>query len=257
MRILILGGTSEASELSQLLAGDDRFESTLSLAGRTLAPKPQPLPTRIGGFGGIAGLEIWLRDHAIAAVIDATHPYADQISRHAVAACRAAGVPLASIQRAAWRREDGDRWIEVDTPQAAASALGQDPARVFLSLGRLELAAFAAAPQHRYIARTIDPPGDIPLPPDISFVRDRGPFDDAKEEAFLVQERIAFVVSKNSGGAATYPKIAAARRLGIPVVMITRPDKPHGVALDGPQAALRWLEAQRAHASPATSRRGV
>ncbi|BAM88794.1 precorrin-6A reductase [Bradyrhizobium oligotrophicum S58] len=257
MRILILGGTTEASELARLLAGDDRFEATLSLAGRTVSPKPQPLPTRIGGFGGISGLEAWLRDHAIEAVIDATHPYADQISRHAVAACRATSVPLASIRRAAWQRQDGDRWIEVDSAEAAASALRAAAACVFLSLGRLELAAFAAAPQHHYIARTIDPPGDIQLPPEIRFVYDRGPFDEAKEHDFLTRERIAFIVSKNSGGAATYPKIAAARRLGIPIVMIARPDKPHGVALDNARGALLWLEDQLAHAPPSTSRRKV
>ena len=257
MRILILGGTSEASELARLLAGDDRFQPTLSLAGRTASPRPQPLPTRIGGFGGIAGLQAWLRDHAIEAVIDATHPYADQISQHAVAACRAVAVPLGSIRRTAWQRQEGDRWIEVESPDAAASALGADPARVFLSLGRLELGAFVRAPQHHFIARTIDPPGDVALPPDIRFVYDRGPFDDAKEQGFLAQERIAFVVSKNSGGAATYPKIAAARRLKIPVVMIARPDKPHGVALDSPAAALLWLEAQLAHVPPSSSRRKV
>jgi precorrin-6A/cobalt-precorrin-6A reductase len=257
MRILILGGTTEASALAQLLAGDDRFAPTLSLAGRTASPKLHPLPTRSGGFGGIAGLESWLKDNDIAAVIDATHPYAAQISAHAVAACHALSIPLASIVRAAWRREDGDTWIEVDTPQAAAPALGHDPARVFLSLGRLELAAFATAPQHHYIARTIDPPGQIALPPDIRFVYDRGPFDDAKEEAFLNDNSIEIIVSKNSGGSATYPKIAAARRLELPVVMIARPDKPSGVPLDGPQATLRWLEAQMVHDAPSTSRRGV
>ncbi|MGC2781521.1 MAG: precorrin-6A/cobalt-precorrin-6A reductase, partial [Bradyrhizobium sp.] len=202
-------------------------------------------------------LEAWLQDHAIEAVIDATHPYADQISRHAVAACRAVSVPLASIQRAAWQRQDGDRWIDVASPQAAVAALGPEAACVFLSLGRLELAAFAAAPQHHYIARTIDPPGDIPLPPDIRFVYDRGPFDEVKENAFLAQERIAFVVSKNSGGSATYPKIAAARRLTLPVVMIARPEKPSGIALDSPRSALQWLEAQLAHLPPSTSRRKV
>ena len=257
MRILILGGTTEASELARLLDGDARFAATLSLAGRTASPKPQPLPTRIGGFGGVAGLEAWLRDRAIAAVIDATHPYADQISRHAVAACRALSLPLVSIRRAAWQRQDGDRWIEVDSAEAAAAALGATAARIFLSLGRLELAEFAAAPQHHYIARTIDPPGDIVLPPDIRFVYDRGPFDDAKEHDFLIQQRVAFIVSKNSGGAATYPKIAAARRLGIPVVMIARPDKPHGIALDDARQALLWLETQLAHAPPSTSRRKV
>jgi precorrin-6A/cobalt-precorrin-6A reductase len=257
MRILILGGTTEASELARLLAGDDRFEPTLSLAGRTTSPKPQPLPTRIGGFGGIAGLETWLRDHAIEAVIDATHPYADQISRHAIAACHILSLPMASIRRAPWQRQDGDHWIDVESAEAAASALGPEPARVFLSLGRLELAAFAAAPQHHYVARTIDPAGDVRLPPDIRFVYDRGPFDDAREQAFLASERMAFIVSKNSGGAATYPKIAAARRLEIPVVMIARPDKPHGIALDSARAAVLWLEAQRAHAPSSTSRRKV
>jgi precorrin-6A/cobalt-precorrin-6A reductase len=257
MRILVLGGTTEASALARLLAGDRRFAPTLSLAGRTASPKPQPLPTRSGGFGGIAGLERWLEDQDIAAVIDATHPYAAQISAHAVAACNALAIPLASIVRAPWRREAGDNWIEVETPQAAALALGSNPARVFLSLGRLELAAFSLAPQHHYIARTIDPAGDIALPSDIRFVYDRGPFDDAKEQAFLTHERIALIVSKNSGGSATYPKIAAARRLKLPVVMIARPAKPSGVRLDGPQAALRWLEAQKDHVAPSTSRRGV
>ncbi|CAL78614.1 Precorrin-6A reductase [Bradyrhizobium sp. ORS 278] len=257
MRILILGGTTEASELAQLLAGDRRFDTTLSLAGRTSTPRPQPLPTRIGGFGGIAGLEAWLRDHAVDAVIDATHPYADQISRHAVAACTALSLPLASIQRAEWHRQAGDNWIEVASAETAVGALGSEASRVFLSLGRLELAAFAAAPQHHYIARTIDPPGDIALPPDIRFIRDRGPFDRAKEHAFLAEERIAVVVSKNSGGAATYPKIAAARQLGIPVVMISRPEKPHGVALDGARAALQWLETQLAHRPAPASRRSV
>lgn len=248
MRILILGGTTEAAALARLLAGDERFQPTLSLAGRTSSPKPQPLPTRIGGFGGIAGLTTWLQENGVAAVVDATHPYATQISTHAVASCRALAIPLASIVRPPWVRDDGDDWIEVETPQAAAIALGADPARIFLSLGRLELGAFSAAPQHHYLARTIDPPGDIPLPPDIRFVYDRGPFDAAKEEAFLRRERIAMIVSKNSGGAATYPKIAVARRLQIPVVMIARPHKPQGIALASADDAVGWLAARLAHA---------
>jgi precorrin-6A/cobalt-precorrin-6A reductase len=255
MRILILGGTTEASDLARLLTHDGRFEATLSLAGRTQSPKPQPLPTRIGGFGGIAGLETWLQQHDIAAVIDATHPYAAQISAHAVAACDALSIPLATILRAPWTREDGDNWIDVDAPDAAALALGSRPVHVFLSIGRQELEAFATAPQHHYIARTIDPP-DVMLPPDILFVHDRGPFDVATEEAFLARERIEIVVSKNSGGTATYSKIVASRSLRIPVVMISRPHKPHGIALDSPNAAMRWLEAQFAHRA-LSSRRGV
>jgi precorrin-6A/cobalt-precorrin-6A reductase len=256
MRVLILGGTTEASQLARLLADDARFEATLSLAGRTTSPKPQPLPTRVGGFGGIAGLEAWLQANDIAAVVDATHPYAAQISAHAVAAYNTLSIPLGSVARAPWMPGDNDHWIEVETSDAAALALGSVPARIFLSIGRQELAAFAAAPQHHYIARTIDPP-DVTLPPDIRFVYDRGPFDAATEEAFLKHERVEIIVSKNSGGNATYPKIAAARRLQIPVVMIARPHKPHGTVLDDADAAMRWLEAQLTHGERSTSRRDV
>jgi precorrin-6A/cobalt-precorrin-6A reductase len=255
MRVVILGGTTEASQLARLLAGDNRFEAILSLAGRTASPKPQPLPTRIGGFGGIAGLKAWLRENGIAAVIDATHPYAAQISAHAVAACNALSIPLGSIVRAPWERESDDKWIEIETTEAAALALGSTPARVFLSIGRQELAAFAAAPQHHYIARTIDPP-EVALPPDIRFIHDRGPFDAVAEEVFFARERVDIVVSKNSGGIATYPKIAAARRLQLPVVMIGRPQKPHGVVLEGPEAATKWLGSQPGHGA-SSSRRGV
>jgi precorrin-6A/cobalt-precorrin-6A reductase len=255
MRILILGGTTEASHLALLLAEDNRFQATLSLAGRTQSPTQQALPTRIGGFGGIAGLAAWLRANDVSAVIDATHPYAAQISAHALAACNALSIPLGSIVRAPWQREADDDWIEIESFEAAALALGSTPARVFLSIGRQELAAFAAAPQHHYIARTIDPPTGA-LPPDIRFVHDRGPFDAAAEEAFLARERIDIIVSKNSGGTATYPKIIASRRLQLPVVMIARPDKPRGAALDGVDAAMRWLETQMAHGA-SSSRRGV
>lgn len=257
MRILILGGTTEAASLARLLADDSRFTPTLSLAGRTNSPRPQPLPVRSGGFGGIAGLQAWLHENNIAAVVDATHPYATQISANALAACGTLAIPLASIMRAPWQREDGDKWIDVDTAQAAAHALGDMPSRVFLSLGRQELGAFASAPQHTYIARTVDPPDNIPLPPDISFIYERGPFDAAREQAFLTSERIQMIVSKNSGGSATHPKIAAARRLDIPVVMIARPTKPAGIPLDSPEAALRWLESRIVHEAPSTSRRGV
>ena len=260
MRVLILGGTTEASELARLIAGDNltgdrRFDATLSLAGRTINPKALPLPTRVGGFGGVDGLARWLIEEHIEAVIDATHPYAPNISRNAVAACRRAGVPLGSLGRPAWPNETGDRWIDVPDAIAAARALGEATARIFLSLGRLEIAAFASAPQHRYIARSIDPPGDVPLPPDIRFIFARGPFDEAAERALLQSERIEVIVSKNSGGSATYPKIAAARALGIPVVMIERPLKAAGTAIADANAAIAWLEALNHPSAP--SRRGV
>ena len=257
MRILILGGTSEASALVRLLAGDARFSPVFSLAGRTMRPKAQPLQMRSGGFGGSAGLEMWLRDEGVLAVIDATHPFAVRISANAVAACACLGIPLLSIVRPPWVRQEGDSWIGVASAAAAARALPDAPARVFLSLGRLELSAFTASPQHDYVARTIDPPGAQPLPPSIRFVQGQGPFDASNEAAFLARERIDIVVSKNSGGAATYAKIAAARGIGLPVVMIARPHKPAGITLTGPEAALRWLEERLVHDGASKARRGV
>lgn len=252
MRVLILGGTTEASALARLLAGDPRFETTLSLAGRTSAPRAQPVATRVGGFGGIDGQVRYLRDHGIDAVIDATHPYAAQISAHAVAASAAAGVALASLVRAPWQRQEGDRWQEVASTHDATLQLGDTPRRVFLSLGRQDLHLFAMAPQHHYIARLIEPPQQAELPPDLVLLRQRGPFDLEAERRLLVDERIEVIVSKNSGGDATYPKIAAARALALPVVMIARPDKLTGHVVASAEAAVDWLAHVR---SP--SRRGV
>ena len=257
MRVLILGGSTEASELARLLAGDGRFETTLSLAGRTLKPGVQPVRTRRGGFGGIDGLATWLQQEAIQAVVDATHPYAAQISFNAVAACQRLAIPLATVLRESWLPQPEDVWREVADVEAAASALGPEPKRVFLSLGRQELGAFANSPQHHYIARMIDPPDGIALPPDIRLVFDRGPFDLQAETALLKQERIDVMVCKNSGAAAVYPKIEATRGLGIPVVMIARPHKACGYALENPQSAIGWLEQQLAHRTTSDSARGV
>lgn len=252
MRILILGGTTEASALAQRLSGDTRFEATLSLAGRTSQPRAQPVATRVGGFGGVEGLARYLREHRIDAVVDATHPYADQMSANAVAACKQSNVPLASLMRPAWQSLPADKWQIVPSPADAAAALGPAPRRVFLSLGRLDLHAFAAAPQHQYVARIIDPPGRIELPPDVRFIQARGPFDFAAEKKLLVDETIEVIVSKNSGGGATYPKIEAARELGLPVIMIERPHKAAGEVVAGPDEAMAWLAR---HGAP--SRRGV
>jgi precorrin-6A/cobalt-precorrin-6A reductase len=257
IRVLILGGTTEASDLARLLADDPRFKSTLSLAGRTANPKMQPVQTRVGGFGGADGLVTWLQRQKIDVVVDATHPYADQISSNAVAACTRLAVPLASILRPAWQPRPDDNWLTVASADAAADALGPEPRRVFLSLGRQELSAFATSPHHHYIARTIDPPDDVALPPDIRFLFSRGPFDIAAETELLERENIDLVVSKNSGGAATYAKIDAARALGIPVVMIARPHKPSGYAVQNAEAAVAWLEQQLVHRATSCSARGV
>ncbi len=241
MRVLVLGGTTEASALAKLLAGDARFNATLSLAGRTSNPKAQPLATRVGGFGGVAGLIHWLREKKVDAVVDATHPYAAQMSTNAVAACAQTDVPLGSIVRPPWQRQEDDSWRIVPNAEAAAAALGKTPLRVFLSLGRQDLHAFASAPQHRYLARTIEAPEQAALPPNLRILQARGPFDRDSEAKLLSDQEIDVIVSKNSGGTATYAKIEAARELDLPVIMIARPDKPAGHILHNPEEAMAWL----------------
>jgi precorrin-6A/cobalt-precorrin-6A reductase len=243
MRILILGGTTEASALAARLAGRSDFSPLLSMAGRTSDPRPMPIPTRIGGFGGVAGLARFLLEEKIEAVIDATHPFAAVMSRNAAAACVQAQVPLLALRRPAWRPQDGDRWNEVTSIGEAVQAFGDAPRRVFLTVGRLELASFAAAPQHTYLVRTIEPIGDALPVPNIITIQDRAPFDEAAERMLMERERIDVVVTKNSGGSATYPKIAAARSLGLPVIVVARPEKPSDVEeVASAEAALDWLE---------------
>ena len=253
MRVLILGGTSEASELARLLAGDARFDAVLSLAGRTSSPRPQPIATRVGGFGGIDGLARYLSEHRIDVVVDATHPYAAQISANAVAACRQIAVPLVSIVRPPWTPQPGDRWQSAASTAAAVDALGSTPRRVFLSLGRQELHEFAAAPQHHYIARLIEPPEQATLPPDMVLLRQRGPFDRTAERQLLQHYEIEVIVSKNAGGGATYAKIEAARALGLPVIMIARPDKPSGRSV----ASAAEVVSRLGHDAAPRSLRGV
>ncbi|MEO1206500.1 MAG: cobalt-precorrin-6A reductase [Pseudomonadota bacterium] len=258
MRVLILGGTSEAMALSRRLATDRRFDVTISLAGRTTSPLPQAVPVRFGGFGGVEGFKTYVRNDRMQAVIDATHPFAASMSANAVRACGDLNMPLISLTRPPWMKTPGDIWIDACDYDAAAASLGSRPKTVFLSVGRLNLSEFAKAPHHTYIARTIDPPGDIPLPPHIRFVFDRGPFELTTETAFLREVAIDVVVSKNSGGPATYPKIEAARNLSLPVVMISRPNKPTGNHVVASQEdAIAALEGLRDHAATPFSLRGV
>ncbi len=242
MRILILGGTTEASALAARLSGRSEFSPLLSMAGRTSDPRPMPVPTRIGGFGGSTGLGAFLRDERIEAVVDATHPFAAVISCNAAEACGRSRVPLLALRRPAWTPQEGDRWTEVPSMEAAADALGRAPRRVFLTVGRLELAPFAAAPQHTYVVRTIEPIGDALTAPDVIAIQDRAPFDEAAERRLMERERVDVVVTKNSGGAATYPKILAARSLRLPVIVVKRPGKPPGIEeVATADAALDWL----------------
>jgi precorrin-6A/cobalt-precorrin-6A reductase len=246
MRLLILGGTAEASALATALAGRADIAAVLSLAGRTGDPAPSPIPRRIGGFGGPAGLRDYLKAERIDAVVDATHPFAARMSRHAAEACGAAGVALLVFTRAPWERRSGDRWIEVETMEAAAEALCSEPRRVFLTQGRSQLAPFASAPQHRYLVRAIERPADIDALPFHRLILSRGPFRLADEEALMRAENIDILVAKNSGGEATYAKIAAARNLDVPVVMVQRPVAPPAPQTTRLDEVLAWIEAHRA-----------
>lgn len=225
-RILILGGTTEARQLAGKLAATAKYAVTLSLAGRTERPVPQGVPTRAGGFGGAEGLAAYLADEGIGLLIDATHPYAARISANAAIAAGTAGVPLLALRRPGWERCSGDRWTEVDDVQAAARVLSPMPRRVFLTLGRNEVSAFETAPQHHYLVRSVDPVEPPLGVPDARYVLARGPFEETAERALLTDNRIEVVVCKNSGGSAAYGKIAAARSLGLAVVMIRRPPLP-------------------------------
>jgi precorrin-6A/cobalt-precorrin-6A reductase len=253
MRILILGGTAEARTLAAALADRLAFAVTMSLAGRTGAPASQPVPVRIGGFGGPEGLARYLRDEQIDVMIDATHPYAAVISVNAARAAKAAGVPLIALRRPAWPKVDGDHWIEVDSVEDAVAALGSTPRRVFLALGRKELQPFAAAAQHHYLIRSVDPVEPPLAVPRAAYIVARGPFTEAEDRALLERHRIEIIVAKNSGGAATYGKIAAARALGLKVIMLKRPALPEVESAETVDEVLAWLD----HALTFSTARGV
>jgi precorrin-6A/cobalt-precorrin-6A reductase len=248
LKILILGGTSEASALADLLTHDPRFTPTLSLAGRTTAPRLPDIPWRSGGFGGITGLTQYLIENNVQALVVATHPFAAQMRQNAVTAIRDTKTPLLLIERPAWQASEGDHWTEVPDMPHAATTLGRTPRRVLLTIGRKDLAPFAAAPWHDYIIRSVDAPPPETLPPRAKIITARGPFRQISDRQMLTDERIEIIVTKNSGGTATQSKLLAARELGLPIIMAARPPWPDitglnaGTTTDAP-GALHWLEA--------------
>jgi precorrin-6A/cobalt-precorrin-6A reductase len=241
LRVLILGGTADANRLAAALADDPYIDAVLSYAGRTRNPLPPAIAWRVGGFGGVAGLVDYLRAENIDRVIDATHPFAAQMSANAIAACDIAGVPLLALERGPWQPVPGDHWTEVDDVTAAAEALGPKARRVFLGIGRQHLQAFAAYPQHAYLVRLVDPPHE-PLPlPNAEVTVARGPFDRAGDRTMLENFRADIVVARNAGGNAASAKIEAARDLALPVVMIRRPHITARRTVETVAEVLRWL----------------
>jgi precorrin-6A/cobalt-precorrin-6A reductase len=239
-RVLLLGGTTEAAAMARALATAG-LDAVYSYAGRTEAPVPQPLPLRIGGFGGPEGLAAYLQAEGVTHLIDATHPFAAQMSRNAAEACTTTGTALIALERKPWQAGPGDRWTHVPDLDQAVAALGDAPRRVFLAIGRQTLQAFAAAPQHHYLLRLVDPPTD-PLPlPRAEAVIARGPFTVAGDRALLLDHRIEVIVAKNAGGAGAEAKLNAARELGLPVVLIDRPAVPARPVARTVGEVMAWL----------------
>ena len=237
MTVLLLGGTGEARALAARL--HPRVQIISSLAGRVPDPALPVGPVRVGGFGGADGLRDWLRDNGIDAVIDATHPFAATITANAAAACSALGLPHLVLARPAWQ-PDRVHLVQSDR-QAAEYIAEQHSSRVFLTTGRSGAAAFAGSAAWVLI-RAVTAPDPDTLPGNHELLLSRGPYDYAGEHALLREHRIDVLVTKNSGGAMTRPKIDAAAALGIPVVMIDRPALPAGVHTVGTvEEALAWL----------------
>lgn len=250
--MLLLGGTTEASALARLLA-EAGANATLSYAGRTASPRAQPVPIRIGGFGGIAGLADYLRDHGVTHLVDATHPFAATMSTHAVEAAHLAGIAHIALTRPAWTPVTGDRWTHAESIDAAVAALAGPARNVMLALGRMHVEAFAAQPQHHYLLRFVDAPETAPSLPRHSLIIDRGPFTPEGDVALMRHHAIQVIVCKNAGGSGAEAKLVAARSLGLPVIMIDRPAVPPRREVHSPAEVMRWL----GHAAASTTERGV
>lgn len=242
-KVLILGGTGEATQLAASSATIPQIEIISSLAGRTTNPISPIGNVRIGGFGGQTGLTDYIKQMNIDILIDATHPFAAQISFNAAIATESTNIPRLMLIRPTWEKLPEDRWIEVDSVESAATTLKTQAKRVFLTVGKQQLPAFAQLKGIWFIMRLIElPPTSTALLPPGEFICDRGPFSLPNEREILQKYNIDTIVSKNSGGDATIAKIIAARELGIPVVMVNRPPTPPGERVSNVNEAFIWLQ---------------
>lgn len=246
MTVLLLGGTAEARTLAERLLGSD-ISLISSLAGRVARPRLPVGPVRIGGFGGVEGLRDWLVEHEASAVVDATHPFAERISAHAATACRSAGIPLLRLQRTGWAElPAADGWHWVADHHAAASAAARLGERPFLTVGRQPLPAFLGPLRDTdALVRVVDPP-ELVLPERWRVVLGRGPYTAEVEREMFGDHGADVLVTKDSGGGLTRPKLEVADALGLPVVIVRRPRAPAGVdTASDIEAALTWVLRQR------------
>ena len=240
--ILILGGTAEARALAGALDAAG-VAVTSSLAGRVANPRLPAGAVRIGGFGGPDALARWLTEHEVAAVVDATHPFAERISASAARAAPTAGVPMLRLERPSWRERPGDRWTWVADLDEAAATVPRLGRRVLLTTGRQGLAAFAGVEDTWFLVRCVDPPAP-PLPARHELLLARGPYTVAGERALVERHAIDLVVTKDSGGTHTEAKLDVARERGLPVIVVRRPPRPDVPTATSVEAALAWARAQ-------------
>ncbi|MEL7465126.1 MAG: cobalt-precorrin-6A reductase [Pseudomonadota bacterium] len=239
--LLILGGTTEATRLAEAVAAIGA-PATLSYAERVARAREAPLPVRVGGFGGPCGLADYIQRERVSHVIDATHPFAAQMSENAAIGAREAGVPLVALTRPPWRPIAGDDWVRAGDIEAAVAALEGPARRVMLAIGRLDIDEFAAQPQHHYLLRLVAPPTTPPDLPNHEIIISRGPFTAMGDTKLFADHGIEVVVAKNAGGADAAAKLAAARALGLKVVLIDRPPQPEREEVSSVEAVFAWLK---------------
>ena len=241
VNLLILGGTTEARQLARAIA-NRAIHATLSYAGRVERPRNSAIPHRMGGFGGIEGLVEYINSNAITHLIDATHPFAAQMSNNAIAACAIANIPLVALTRPPWKPTPDDRWQSVPDIAAAVAELAGPPRRVFLAIGRQNLDAFTAQTQHHYVLRLVDPPVAPPPLPHHDIIVSRGPFERAGDIDLMRTHGVDLVVAKNAGGTGAVAKLEAARQLALPVIMIERPVLPCRYEVETIDEVFHWLD---------------
>ena len=239
MTVLLLAGTGEAKRIAWALS-DTGIDVIASLAGATRSPEPLPVETRIGGFGGEGGFRAYLASEKVSAVLDATHPFAEQITNRTARVCAELNLPYAQLIRPAWAAETGDKWTAIDAPQDAAAHI-RSKAVVFLATGRQTLAEYANLEGRRVLCRLIDPP-TTPFPFEGGeFVIGRPPFSPRSEAQLFQALGVTHLVVKNAGGDGGRAKLDAARALKIPVLMLNRPAMPVATPLSNVQEAVAWV----------------